>query len=203
MFAQQKTLGPYVLGFNGPPKVGKDTIATCVQTILDREGCNIPVHRQALAATMRDGAAAILGMNGGDKWYNEIKDQPLDVLGGGTFRRFMIDMSESFVKRIHGQDFWARLMHSRNQTWWNSIPSIMIVTDIGFKDEVQFLCEHSTSYLNVRVDRPGTDFSNDSRGYCAAQSYGGKDFALTNDGTPEEAAEEVVRMMHKLGWPVF
>jgi hypothetical protein len=48
--------------------------------LLDREGVtSVPIHRQALAATMRDGAAAILGMNLTDKQYSEIKDEPLDV----------------------------------------------------------------------------------------------------------------------------
>jgi hypothetical protein len=32
----------------------------------------------------------------------------------------MIDMSEVFVKKEYGQDFWARLLHARNQvSWWN------------------------------------------------------------------------------------
>lgn len=200
---RKKLAGPYIVGFNGPPRVGKDTIALALQQLLDEFTESTPVHRQALAATMREGAAAILGMSGGDKWYNEIKDQPLELLNGGTFRQFMIDMSESFVKNIHGKDFWARLMHHRNQHWWTSVPTILIVTDIGFTAEVEYLCNHSEKYLNVRVDRPGDyDFKNDSRGYVAAQVYGGMDFAYTNDDTPEHAAKEILERMFKLGYPV-
>lgn len=202
MFDIEEHKGPFIVGFNGPPKSGKDTIATAVMNILDREGVVLPVHRQALAATMRDGAAAILGLTGGDKWYNEVKDKPLEVLNGKTFRRFMIDMSETFVKNIYGQDFWARLLYARNKHWWNSVPSILIVTDIGFPAETQFLCEHSKHYINIRVDRRGTDFTSDSRRYTSAQSHGGIDFALTNDDTPEAAAEQVCRVMYKHGWPV-
>lgn len=199
-----KLSGPFIIGFNGPPRVGKDTIATALMDLLDSEGVtNLPIQRQALAATMRDGAAAILGMNLTTERYNEIKDDPLDVLGGGTFRRFMIDMSEVFVKGVYGRDFWSRLLHARNKTWWDRIPSILLVTDIGFKEEVEFFCNHSALYLNVRVDRPGCDFKNDSRSYIMAQNYGGKDFALTNDSTPEAAAQEVARVMYKFGVPVF
>jgi hypothetical protein len=152
---------------------------------------------------MRDGAMAILGLSGGDKFYTEIKDKPLEVLGGLTFRRFMIDMSESFVKGLYGKDFWSRLLYARNQSWWHSIPSILIVTDIGFKEEVEFLCEHSSHYIGVRLDRPGCDFSTDSRSYVASQFYGGIDFAYTNDDTPEHAAEEIMRIMYRHGWPVL
>jgi hypothetical protein len=78
---------------------------------LDREGVtSVPIHRQALAATMRDGAAAILGMNLTDKQYSEIKDEPLDVLNGASFRKFMIDMSEVFVKGVYsGRTFGVGL----------------------------------------------------------------------------------------------
>lgn len=202
-------VGPFVVGFNGPPRVGKDTIALALQTLLDTQGAtSIPVHRKALAETMRNGAMAILGLSGGDKFYSDIKDKPMELLGGLTFRKFMIDMSESFVKGLYGKDFWSRLLYSRNQAWWNHIPSILLITDIGFKEEVEFLCQHSTHYIGVRVDRPSTDeqtfdFYNDSRGYVAAQTYGGVDLVITNDGTPEEAAQDILRIMYKHGWPVL
>lgn len=197
--------GPYIIGFNGPPRSGKDTVATALMDLLDNEGVtSIPIHRQALAATMRDGAAAILGMNLTDKQYSEIKDQPLEVLNGATFRRFMIDMSETFVKSVYGQDFWSRLMYTRNQIWWDKIPSILIITDIGFNDEVKFLCEHSRLYLNVQLSRKDTDFGIDSRKYCwGAPEYGGYNFALDNDESPEDAAQAVAKIMYRLGVPVF
>jgi len=201
--------GPFIVGFNGPPKSGKDTIATSLMNLLDTEGVTtVPVHRQALAATMRDGAAAILGMNLTTKQYNETKDKPLDILNGKTFRQFMIDMSESFVKIQYGRDFWSRLLYERNKTWWDKIPSILLVTDIGFSEEVEFFCQHSRYYLNVVVDRPGTDFTNDSRSNVwVDQKYindgVARNFALTNDETPEDAAREVARVMYKFGLPVF
>lgn len=196
--------GPFIIGFNGPPRSGKDTIATALMNLLDREGVtSLPVHRQALAATMREGAASILGRTLTDKQYGEIKDEPMELLGGKTFRRFMIDMSEVFVKGTYGQDFWGRLLHQRNKVWWETIPSILIITDIGFSAEVEYLCKRSRLFLNVRVDRPNCDFSKDSRGYVSSASHGGVDFALTNDSTIEHAAQEVARIMYKFGVPVF
>ena len=153
---------------------------------------------------MRAGAYSILGMTGGDKHYDEIKDQPLEMLGGKTFRRFMIDMSETFVKTQYGEDFWGRLMKHRNRQWWNTIPSIMIVTDIGFSAEVEYLCKHSTSYLGITLDRPGCDFYNDSRGWCRSASCGGIDLAITNDETPDVAVDRIIEIISgRLGWPVL
>jgi hypothetical protein len=202
---QDEKSGPFIIGFNGPPRSGKDTIANALVKLLESEGVtSLQVHKLALAATMRDGAAAILGMNLTDKQYSDIKDKPLELLGGKSFRKFMIDMSEVFVKGVYGGDFWSRLMYARNRMWWDRSPAILIVTDIGFSDEVEFFCNHSVHYLNVAVSRKGTDFSLDSRSYVwCAPDHGGANFALDNNGTPEEAAQEVARIMYKFGVPVF
>jgi hypothetical protein len=196
--------GPFVLGFNGPPRSGKDTLALEMERLLSEAAPELTVHRLALAATMRAGAMAILGMTGGDKFYAEIKDKPLDVLNGETFRRFMIDMSEVFVKKVYGRDFWSRLMFERNQAWWNKSNQILLVTDIGFQEEVQFFCEHSTHTVICQLDREKLDFSNDSRGYVwTAANYGGTNFAYSNNDTPREGAERILKVLHKNGWPVL
>ena len=196
--------GPFILGFNGPPRSGKDTLAVAMEKLLGEAAPDLQVHRLALAATMRAGAMAILGMSGGDKFYTEIKDKPLDVLNGETFRRFMIDMSEVFVKKIYGRDFWSRLMYERNQTWWNKPRQVLLVTDIGFQEEVQFFCEHSTHTVICQLDRERLDFSSDSRGYVwSAANYGGANFAYSNNDTPEEGAERILKVLHKYGWPVL
>lgn len=197
--------GPFVIGFNGPPRVGKDTIATALLDLLDSEGVtNLPIHRQALAAPLRHACAALLGLSLTDKQYTDIKDKPIEVLGGASFRQLMIDMSETFLKTKYKKDALSRLLYVRNQVWWNSIPSIVVITDIGFTEEAQFFSEHSRLYLNVRVDRPGDyTFAGDSRNYVSAQLYGGLDFVLTNDSTPEQAAQEIARIMYKNGVPVF
>lgn len=196
--------GPFIIGFNGPPRSGKDTLATALQTLLAETAPEIQVHRQALAATMRAGAMAILGMTGGDKFYSDIKDKSLELLNGKTFRGFMIDMSELFVKKEYGQDFWAKLMFARNQSWWHGKPSILIVTDIGFPAEVEFLCKHSSHTVIVQVDRHGLDFSNDSRNYVwSASNHGGANFAYSNNDTPEEGAERILQVLHRNGWPVL
>lgn len=203
MFDKSKE-GPFVIGFNGPPRSGKDTLALALEKLIGEAAPNLQVHRLALAATMRAGAMAILGMTGGDKFYADVKDKPLEVLNGRTFRGFMIDMSEVFVKKAYGQDFWARLLYSRNKTWWEKRNQILIITDIGFSDEVQFLCEHSTHTMIVQLDRANLDFSQDSRGYVwSAANYGGANFAYSNNETPEEGAERILKVLHKHGWPVL
>jgi hypothetical protein len=196
--------GPFVIGFNGPPRVGKDTIATALLELLDREGVtNLPIHRQALAAPLRNACAALLGWSLTDKQYTEVKDKLIPELGV-TFRQFMIDMSETFLKPKYQKDALSRLLHARNAIWWDKIPSIMVITDIGFREEAEYFSTHSSLYLNVVLDRPGDyDFTGDSRGYVWSNNYGGLDFVLTNDGTPDDAAQEIARIMYKHGVPVF
>lgn len=193
--------GPFVVGFNGPPRCGKDTIATHLSDTLDKI-TNLPIQRHALIAPARQASFELLGLQGGDKYYNEIKDTPLELLNGATLRDFMIAMSEKFVKHLYGTDYWARRMHQANRFWWDVVPSILIVTDIGFDAEVGYLIEHSSGYLNVVVDRRGCDYTIDSRSNVWANERGGTDFALTNDGTPQEAAEQVFGIINKLGWPI-
>lgn len=202
---QDTRTGPFILGFNGPPRCGKDTVAKCVADILDSQGAtDKPVHIASLVETLAAGSAAILGFNGGTKWYEEAKDKPIGIEGMDiTLRQFMIDASEKFLKGQYGKDFWARLLHHRNRAWWDTIPSILLITNIGFSDEVEFLVPRCTDFINVRLDRKDCDFTRDSRGWVAAQQYGGTDIVVTNDDTPEEAAQEVLRIMYKRGWPVL
>ena len=48
--------GPFVVGFNGPPKSGKDTLALALQNLLRETNPELHTHRLALAETMRAGA---------------------------------------------------------------------------------------------------------------------------------------------------
>jgi hypothetical protein len=85
--------------------------------------------------------------------YDEVKDMPAKLLAKaeltqdgvntfqsyGTVREFMIRLSEDFVKPTYGQDFWARAMVQHNCDWWGHIKSVVIVTDVGFESEVNYL----------------------------------------------------------------
>jgi hypothetical protein len=189
--------GPYIIGFNGPPRSGKDTLATLLAGQVNRF-YGVPTHRCILAAAMRARVEALVG-NGTREWYEQEKDKPLDLLDGKTPRDCMIADSEEFLKPKYGRDFWAKIYHHKNQYHWGS-NDVHICSDIGFNEEVKYLCENSRGYLNVLLSRPGCDFTIDSRNYVDAIPHGGSALVLVNDSYPMAAVERILEHIQKLGW---
>jgi hypothetical protein len=190
--------GPYIIGFNGPPRSGKDTLANILTGQINRF-YGVPTHRCILAAPMRQRVEALVGRST-NEWYEKQKDVPLDILCGDTPRRCMIKDSEDFLKHNYGQDFWAKIYHHQNRVWWDEGTNVIICSDIGFAAEVQYFCENSKGYLNILLSRPGTDFSIDSRNYVDAKPFGGQEFELDNDSFPFACIEKILQHMQTLGW---
>ena len=152
----------YILGFNGPPRSGKDTLANAIIAQLE-QGSSIPILKLPFSMPMRKRAMAAIGLPYDEATYERIKDQPIAALGGVTLRRFMILDSEEFMKRQFGQDVWCRL-------WRENIPlgfqGLVVTPDFGFPQEVeaaQAVTGHARFRL-VQVSRLGTDWRGDSRG---------------------------------------
>lgn len=197
----------YIIGFNGPPKSGKDTIAAAMRDHLDSR-CNIPVVIDHLARPMRQMAMSLTGNDPTDfKLYNSIKDSPQSLLrraakdgGLDTIRQLMIATSEDFIKPRYGQDFWARKMLQAHVWLESGMPGILFVPDIGFPAEVGVFDDlfPKIKTLIVQIDRPGITWAGDSRVPCEGLRNTAH---LFNDKTPEWAAEWVWHhMVDFLGW---
>lgn len=198
----------YIVGFNGKPKVGKDTIANMLRYLLDQE-CNIPTHLDHLARPMRSMAMSLLGMNPNDfNLYTEVKDKPQKLLKHAvrgdmdSLRKLMIRTSEEFIKPNYGQDFWSRKLIEDHKWIMLGYPGILFVPDIGFPAEVgafDALMEKVPQLhtLIVHVTRPGIEDIADSRVLCHGANY---NLDLVNDGNPLEAARKVLDHIRLLGW---
>lgn len=196
----------YIIGLNGPPKSGKDTIAAAMRDHLDPR-CNIPVVIDHLARPMRQMAMSLTGNDPTDfALYNSIKDTPQKLLrraltgGLDSIRQLMIAMSEEFIKPVYGQDFWARKMLLSHQWLDEGMPGVLIVPDIGFPAEVGVFDDMfpGVKTLIVQVDRPGATWVGDSRVPCEGMRNTAHIF---NDRTPEWAAEWVWdHAIRHLGW---
>ena len=199
----------YVIGFNGPPHCGKDTIANTLQTAIDslHEISNV---RVSLSLPMRLAGFAMLGMYYSDENYEQVKDVPQELFRQKfnpalttqvpeppTLRRWMINFSERFIKPYYGQDFWARQLKQRCPMLNGNAPGLIIVSDIGFQAEVDWFAKNAEDFMLVQLTREGTDWSKDSRGYVEAK---GPMVTVANDGTPEEAAGHVISAMIRSGW---
>jgi hypothetical protein len=191
-----------VLGFNCPPKSGKDTIAVEIAKLLEGQ---IPCSIQSLAAPMREIAMEFTGLQT-FKDYNEYKDipNPLFSLDGSeghvqhSIRQFMIALSESFIKPVYGREFWARHLINRLK-WWGKERMLCIIPDFGFKEETDLIADsvgHS-NFCMVRLYRDGTDFSIDSRNFVDCPNV----IHIDNNRTPKEAADDIlIHLVDVMKW---
>lgn len=195
----------YVIGFNGPPHCGKDTIAYALADWLRiHEAENdVPIWVEALSLPMRHVGFTILGEHYTPQRYAEVKDEYKSIFDSelgkpATLRQFMINFSELFIKPTYGCDFWAKQLARRVDL---DAIGFLIVTDIGFQEECSWLDTKgvgSSRFTTIQLERDGTDWSKDSRGYCSGLNR----LRIANNTTVEEAVQAVVSHMIRLGWPL-
>lgn len=184
----------YIIGFNGPPHCGKDTLANALNERLGIEN-SISTKRVALSLPMRLAVYSLLNCEYSEMHYNQYKDTPQDLFRGNSIRDEMISLSEDHIKRRHGDSFWARHL-LRHESSIN--PLALIVSDMGFQAESDYFDGYvgPDNYTLVRLYREGCDWSKDSRGYIQARR--GMDYR--NDDTVEAGVERILEHVKALGW---
>lgn len=198
----------YIVGFSGPPKSGKDSIAQACCDILDRHYPDCEAYKLSLAEPMRWAGMNLLDVETEDAdLYSELKSQPQGLFQRpveshyeyDNLRQFMIAYSENFIKPRYGHDFWARQLMTRTYCFDNPGRSIIFIPDFGFKSEVDYfeVTPGRENVVTVQLTRPDCDFSIDSRSYV-----GGKHIIpITNTATIEWAAQEIIaRLTESMGW---
>jgi hypothetical protein len=188
----------YIVGFNGPPRSGKDTAAQMFLEHLDGR-VTIPSCMRSLSTPMRNRAFGALCLPYNGEHYEQIKDQPLSQLGGMTLRQFMIADSEEFMKPKFGKDIWNQLLCESLA----GIPSaLVVIPDFGFQHEPDFMMARYSPnrVVMVQISRDGRTFASDSRTYVTAD----RNMAIENNGTLGDLHTEVVRLygrlVNQLGW---
>lgn len=183
-----------IMVLNGPPRCGKDTIANEVANQLSGVVQILP-----LAMSMRLAGFAMLGESYSFERYEELKVTKIKEFGGLNFREWMIRFSERFMKKIGGQDVFARLWLKQVENYYLTrpgavdIPMTWLVPDGGFTTE-QFVIATEcglAKYVLGRVTREGTSFAGDSREYVFLPRAIPQ-FDLHNNGTIGEAVQTVV-----------
>jgi len=182
---------------NGPPGVGKDTIASLLVQKID--GMRTHSFKEALYdATTKyfgliDGNIQALCNN------RSTKEQPhfrlkLGFMGEGTElllspRQALIFVSEHVIKPMHGNRYFGNIakQYCRNYDLQN-----VVFPDGGFWAEIQELEEVYRRVSIVRLHRDGFDFRNDSRDYI--DSPDAIDVFLEED-KPEQALQEIIQAL--------
>ena len=187
----------YLVGFSGPPRSGKDSIAARLAVIIENATEQWP-QVLSLSMPMRKAVYAMAGMEYSLNHYEEWKDKPLAQFNGKSIRHEMIELSERHVKPRLGAGFWGEAV--TNQIWIGT--KVVIVTDMGFNAELKVFDEACGvgNCVWVQVERPGTDWLLDSRSYIGDPAISHVT-QLWNGGTIEEAATRLYeRLVTQFGW---
>lgn len=192
----------YIVGFNGPPESGKDTLAQMVVDHMDSHGVTLPIRVESLSLPLRKIAYAMLDFGtdyelDGEHYatFKQTHYQQLDRTG----RQLMIDVSERFLKPTYGIEVMAKLLLERNEGY----PGVLMIRDCGFQCEVNPLEEAvgKENLYMVQCHRPGKDFSNDSREWVWTS---GKMHQVYNDSDLDhlrtEAGRIYGRLVNQCGW---
>lgn len=174
---------PVYIVLNGPSEVGKSTeIASGLCNRLKL--LEYKVVGESMANPMKHFIAVALGM----KYSDLKKNSPMAVLQGYSPREFLIDLSESYLKKRYQDDFFGRLLEHRILRI-DPLPDFVVIDDVGFHEEV-----HTLGYTLriIRVTRPGKTFQGDSRNFLSDPHY-----TLDNDGTLEDLA---LKLDHLCSW---
>lgn len=186
----------YLIGFAGPPRSGKDTLARYLAAIIeDRHG--IQPQLLACSTPMREVVYAMLGQTYDLEHYEKHKDIPQRVFGNRSIRQAMIALSEEHVKPTYGHQFWGGSLLARR---WDPLPEVLIVTDCGFPAEVDlFTSEYGMhNVVYPQITRVGCSFDGDSRSFVGTP---GRTTTIINDDDPQvEAGRIYGRLVNQFGW---
>lgn len=193
MFDGKPTL---MIGMSGPPRSGKDTIGQALAALIE-DRHRIQPQLLALSTPMREVVYAMLGIEYSVAHYERWKDVPQDAFGGRSIRQAMIAFTEEHVKPSYGKGFWAKSLLGR---MWEPAPRVLIITDMGFDEEVEVLTERfgldNTAY--PQITRVGCTFDGDSRSFVGAPD---RRTTIINDSDVPAAAEAVYRrLVDVFGW---
>ncbi len=165
--------GKKILLVNGPPDSGKDTVGRLMKELV--HDC----RTVKMSRPLKCGAAALFyalhgyleecnGMIPGalldDAYYEDKKDKPLPRFFNKTFREVLKSLSEDWIKKQFGEDFFGKLLAPKIE---RMPEQYIVVTDSGFEAEALPLIDAFgvENITLLRLGRVGCNFRKDSRGY--------------------------------------
>ena len=141
----------YIL-LNGPPDSGKDYIA-------DLAVQKLGYHKEELKRPLYEMCRLATGMTDFETKARNRYTKDIGLIPYGNTkvspRKFMQIMAEEIIKPAAGKDIFARMLYERTKHLSNTV----IVSDAGLPEEVL------PNSIVIRVIRPKTDFSLDTRKY--------------------------------------
>ncbi len=185
-----------IIMLNGHAGVGKDTVAEHLErahgfrryAIADGlreflEKQNPALYTNSDATTVRLDRA--LRAYGG--WSSLKRDASTGV------RRLMESTGQA-ARDVLGEDVWLRALERRMHPHWRSTIARIVVSDVRYKNEAEWLECEAFSYL-VRVERPGVGPVSD---HVSAGVLPHPDQTILNDGTVDDLKAKVDGLIWEL-----
>lgn len=150
----------YLVGFNGPPYSGKDTLARMLADHMDSQQVVVPVMVVALSMPLRRIAYQMVGQTYTPATYPIFKETIFPQFGCSG-RQLMIDISESFLKLKYGKSILAQMLLDELKDFHG----VALIADSGFQCEIEPLADAvgPRNLFIVQVKRPECTFKSDSR----------------------------------------
>lgn len=191
-----------VLLVNGPPRSGKDTIAT----LLKNSNPSF-VHLEKFARPMKQ-IIPIMYSIPLKIWQEHLdtpenKDIPCSELMGKTPRQVQIHLSEAYFKGLHNTSVFGELLIKRLLMLHMSFLECAVVSDCGFKAEALRIVEQfgADNVQLWRVIRDGCTFKTDSRSYISLEDHGVREYDITNNGCVDDLRDLVVPLYNAFTLP--
>lgn len=182
-----------IIILNGPPGVGKDTLAAYLT------GHRYAAVKASFKQPMFDIAFSMLGVYRYDEFidlYNdrEQKEKPQAILQGKSPRQFMIWISEEVMKPAFGEQYFGNRMVEQVHEMYRDLA--VVISDGGFPEEIKPLVKAGHEVHICRLHREGFTFDGDSRNYIDLSGYHHRvkhhDFTMI-DGEPEKTVDEIIK----------
>ena len=178
---------------NGPPGCGKDVLADYLEMASE------DVNRVSFKDPLYDFMCSIYDIKIGEllsiSYDRGLKEQPLPVFDGLSYREALIKVSEEVIKPNYGTDFFGKSAAKR------IVPGcVNVFSDSGFIEEVYplFKVVPWAEVLLVRIEGRGS-FKGDSRSYLDPDEFH-MSVTLKNSKRLNMFLEEGVERISKLGF---
>lgn len=173
-----------VVLINGPPGSGKDTLGRAIQAGVS----NRKVYVTKFARYLKEATHRLYGLHDiAHDHFEDRKDVPLPVFRGISPRDAYIGMSEKYMKPMHGDDIFGRiLVEALEKEDLIQNATLIVVTDSGFVSEAEVMLNRfgPTRIQVVQMIREGCTYANDSRGPIDLKQMGYPEvLRYHNDGT--------------------
>ena len=165
--------------FNAPPKAGKSFSCNYLYSLSPEDSFILP-----MASSIKFYARCLYNIPH-DMETIEIlekyKDDKLEIFDGYSPREVYINLSESYFKKFHGEDYFAKMFVKKAKNLKVNNFKNIYVPDLGFQVELDtFVNEFGENeIILVQLTSPNCSFENDSRNYVFSDKV--KTICLYND----------------------